>query len=128
MQNWYQEQTKTCKPTTSSRLNPEAEKNTSSLDWIYLFNYESCDASLMGLGICFCINNKDIGIWPIGDPKFVAIQNIVAAWRKKKKELKVKNEVERKQSYTEELRFENNYSGSIVKSQMSTHLQMLFKG
>lgn len=36
----------------------------------------------MGLRICLCVNNKDIGIRPICDPELVAIQNIVVACRK----------------------------------------------
>lgn len=64
------------------QVNPEVQKNTSSLDWIYLFNNESCDAFLMSLRICLCINNKDVRIWPICDPELVAIQNIVVACRK----------------------------------------------
>lgn len=57
----------------------------------------------MGLGICLCINNKDIGIWPICDPKLVAIQNIVVTCRKIQSQNR--NEVKLKQSQTAEIRF-----------------------
>ncbi len=82
-----QDRQKHVNPPRLRQVNPEGEKNPSTLDLIYLFNNESCDASLMGLGICLCINNKDIGIWPVCDPELVAIQNIVVAWRKIKYKL-----------------------------------------
>lgn len=95
------------------------------LDWIYLFNNESCDSFLMGPRVRLCINNKDVRIWPICDPKLVAIQNIVVACRKiRKKRSGPKTEL-----YCR-IKILKHSSGSISISKywMSTHLQMLFIG
>lgn len=56
-----------------------------SLYWLYLFNNERCDSSLMGFGIRLCINNENISIWSICDPELVAIQNIIVTCLERKK-------------------------------------------
>lgn len=68
----------------------DQNENTQSRVWIYLFNNESCDASLMGFRIRLCINNEDVGIWSVCDPELVAIQNIVVAWGRRQHNDKMK--------------------------------------
>lgn len=35
----------------------------------------------MGVRICLCINNQDVGIWSVCDPELVPIQHIVVTYR-----------------------------------------------
>lgn len=63
----------------NERQMPRKNENTQSRVWIYLFDNESCDASLMGFRIRLRINNEDVGVWSVCDPELVAVQNIVVA-------------------------------------------------
>lgn len=50
-----------------------------------LFHNESCDTSLISIGVGLCINNEDVGVRPVCDPELVSVQDVVVAFRKKKK-------------------------------------------
>lgn len=57
-------------------------KNCSSA-LIYLFHNESCDASLIGVGVSLGVDNQDVSVRPVGDPELVSIQDVVVTFRKK---------------------------------------------
>lgn len=45
----------------------------------HLLHDESCDSSLIGVGVRLCINNEDVGVWPVCDPELVSVQDVVVA-------------------------------------------------
>lgn len=79
---------------TKARQIPKTDQNmwSNRVSWrsscaeyqIYLFNNKSGDSSLIGFGICLCINNQDVSIWSVCDPELVPVQHIVVTYRRGK--------------------------------------------
>lgn len=59
-------------------------QKTAAWPLIYLFHNESCDASLIGVGVGLCVDNEDVGVRPVCDPELVSVQDVVVAWRRKR--------------------------------------------
>ena len=48
---------------------------------LHVFFYQECsDAACAQLGLCFGVHHQGVGIGAVGDPHFVAIQNVVATF------------------------------------------------
>jgi len=44
---------------------------------VYLFHKERCDAVFPGIHVSFGIDDQNISIWSVCDPKLTAIENVV---------------------------------------------------